>query len=443
MWRAYPHERLVLVLVAVSALAVINPLNPQDVTRVGLSRSLAEHGAVDIDAYHTLTSDRAYRKGHWYSDKAPGVSILAIPTVEGLRAIDAATGDRSTRPIWKRVGHIWIIRLLTGGLGLLAATFLLGRAAEALRPGFGATVAITFALGTIAGPLGPTTFGHVLAAALGFGAFVAAASGRSRLPLAGALAAAAVLCEYQAALIVVVLAVYVVARHGFRGLLRFCAGGVPLAVGLGLYNWAAFGSPLRLSYKYVSNVFTERQHQGFFGIGTPTWHGAWMLFIDGRGLLWISPVLAAAAVGLGLLWRRGKRLEAGVCIVVTLLFVFADMSYFLPYGGISPGPRFFAPALPFLALGLAEAYHRWPWPTAALALWSFVLTTLDAVTWGLANHLYLTFSPQLTANTVWARAPVIRTKLGLYIVFVSVAVTVGYAGLALYRAKRAPEASAT
>ena len=37
-------------------------------------------------------------------------------------------------------------------------------------------------------------------------------------------------------------------------------------------------------------------------------------------------------------------------------YILANCGYFQPYGGDSPGPRFLAVALPFLALGLANAF---------------------------------------------------------------------------------------
>jgi hypothetical protein len=438
MWRRYPRELLVLLLVASGALTVINPPNVQDITRIGLSRSLAEHGSVNIDAYHRLTTDRAFRDGHWYSEKAPGLSLLAIPTVEALRAFDSLTGDTSRLPIWKRVGHIWLIRILTSGIALLAATFLVGRAAEGLRQGYGAVVAITFALGTIVAPLGPTAFDQDAVAALGFAAFVVATRRRRLLPLAGLLAGLAVVFEYQGALIALVVGVFVLVRYGWRRLLFYCAGGVPAAIGLGVYNWAAFGSPFHLSYRYVANVYTERQREGFFGIGAPSWHGAWFLFLDGKGLLLISPVLVAAAAGLVLLWRRGRRAEAGVCIAVTVLFLFADMGYFDPYGGLSPGPRFFAPALPFLALGLVEAYRRWPIPTGLLALWSLSWTTFDAISWAINVRIYIRFVPAFIPNTIWARAPLIGTEAGVFCVLIAVGLAAAYGGYELFRASRLP-----
>ena len=424
---------LVLVLVAGSALVVVNPLNTQDVSRLSLSRSLAERGSVDIDPYRQLTLDRSFRNGHWYSDKAPGVSVLAIPTLEALRAADALGHDRQPIPVWRRETHIWALRFLTGGVALLASTLLVAAAAEAVRPGYWMPVAVTFALGTIAGPLGITTFGHDPAGALGLAALLSAACGRRKLlPLAGLLAGLAVCFEYQAALIVAVVAVYAVLRYRLRGLLAYLVGGIAPVIALGLYNRAAFGSPFHLSYRYVANEYSERQHQGLFGIGAPTAQGAWSLFLDGKGLLVVSPVLVAAAAGLVLLWRRGFRLEAGALAAVTVLFLFADMGYFDPYGGASPGPRFFAPALPFLAIGLAEAFHRWPLPTAALALYSIAMTTFDAITWAIANTLRLDVDP----TTLWTRGHLLSTHTGMLLVFTTTAATTAYAGAQLARTRR-------
>jgi hypothetical protein len=184
----------------------------------------------------------------------------------------------------------------------------------------------------------------------------------------------------------------------------FLAGAIPPAIALGAYNWSAFGSPFHLSYRYVANRFTERQHHGFFGIGVPTLSGLKDALVGTRGLLTFSPVLLAAAIGLWLLWRRGTRAEALLATLVAALFLLLDAGYFLVYGGGSPGPRFFGPAVPFLALGLPCVLARWPKPVAVLAFASAVLTTVDALSWGVRPPEETTWFPTRNeiSRTVWA-----------------------------------------
>jgi hypothetical protein len=50
-----------------------------DVSRFGLTQSIALHGSLRIDRYNAQTQDKSLYRGHWYSDKAPGISFLALP----------------------------------------------------------------------------------------------------------------------------------------------------------------------------------------------------------------------------------------------------------------------------------------------------------------------------------------------------------------------------
>jgi hypothetical protein len=193
----------------------------------------------------------------------------------------------------------------------------------------------------------------------------------------------------------------------------------------------------------VGKRFAEQQSHGFFGIGVPRAHGLVQVLVGYKGLLVFSPVLVVAAAGLVLLWQR-RRAEAAVCAVVTLLFLLSNAGYFLPYGGTSPGPRFFVPALPFLALGLPFAFRRWPLPTLALAVVSVLLTTLDALTWsyrpdedttlaGVWNHHDF-------AHAFWVAATGSAYASGLAIGVVALA-ALGVGAAALRTAPRAVKAS--
>jgi phage shock protein PspC (stress-responsive transcriptional regulator) len=397
--RGYRFEPLVLALVAVAALSAVNLAGPQDRTRYELTRSLVLHGTLVVP--HGLF-DRAEFGGRSYSDKAPGMSFLAVPAFE----VERLAGIDRTEGAWHTEGDLslWLLRVLGSGLLFLVAVFTVGRVAEGLVPNTGALTAVAFGAGSLAASLAPTFFEHDAAGAFGILAFVLAtrAAGRRGLMLAGLCAGVAVLFQYAAALIALAVAVYC-ARRGLRRLGWFLLGGVPAAAALAAYDAAAFGSPFHLSYRYVANRFTERQHRGFFGIGVPQLSGLKDVFVGNFGLLVTSPVVLAAAVGLVLLWRRGRRAEAAVAGAVTVLFVLLDAAYFLPYGGGSPGPRFLAPALPFLFLGLPLALQRFRVPTLVLLVVSVVATTANSVTWGVRppeDTAWLPTRDEL-AKTIW------------------------------------------
>ncbi len=370
-------------LVALTALPVVYTVTAQDQSRLCLTQALV-HGRVSSDACLSTSVDKSSYAGHYYSDKAPGMSVLEIPSAEALHL-------RPIDQVKKRDRSLWGVRVLSSGLAYLLCAFLVGRVAEALAPGRGGASLVAFALGTLAAPLAATNFDHVTAGAFAFAAFVLA--WRQRFVLAGLLAGAAPCVEYQAGAVLVILAFYVGLKHR-RGLPAFVAGAVPGPVLLLVYNRLAFGSPLHFPYHYIANAYSTEQAKGFFGIGAPRLYGLYEVFSGAGGLLVLSPVLVAAAWGLGLLARR-HRAEVAVCAAVTLFFVILNCGYFLPYGGFSPGPRFLVPALPFLAVGLGPAFAWRPRLTALLAVLSVVPTIATTLMWDSSGRVRQTIWGEL------------------------------------------------
>ena len=370
-WCRPRRELLLLALVAVATLTAVYPINPQDVSRLCLTRSLV-HLRVSADSCldTTLAFDRSSRNGHLYSDKAPGMSVLELPGAAALRVPPPV--------LWPPESvRLWAVRLLSSGIAFLVCVFLVGRISEGIAPGFGAPTLVAFALGTLVAPFAVANFEHVTAGTLGLAALALA---WRRRPLAAGLAAGAIpTFAYEAGIVLVVIGAYV-ALLGGRALVRFVAGAVPPLLLLGLYDWAAFGAPWHLSYRYKADANTANQEAGFFGIHFPTTHGLHEVFLGRGGLLVLSPVLAAAAYGLVLLARR-YRAEAIVCGAVSVAFLFVNSGYFTPYGGLSPGPRFLIPSLPFLALGLGPAFAARFRLTALLTVLSVVPMTAITLTW--------------------------------------------------------------
>jgi hypothetical protein len=213
-WARPRHELLLLALVAFSALSSVYVTSTQDVSHFCLSRAIVA-GELKIDDCARYTIDQAVYGGHFYSDKAPGLSLFAVPAVAAVRL--------PSGPQWHPAGdlHVWGVRLLTGGVAFLVCVFLVARICEGVAPGTGPPTLVAFALGTLMCAFAATGFDHVPTAALGFGAF---ALGWARRPgLAGLAAGAAYLVEYQAAVIVLLVGAYVAVR-GLRGGARYLAG---------------------------------------------------------------------------------------------------------------------------------------------------------------------------------------------------------------------------
>ncbi len=378
----FARERLVMLLIGLSALTIVQFRNTQDQTRLSLTQAIAEHGDVTIERYGTPL-DRARKGRHLYTDKAPGLSLIALPAVAVVRAGERVTGRPRARLIWESAPKLFFVRLVTVGSFLLLLAWLIGRTAEGLAPRTGAAAAVTASIGTMMAALSSVLFAHVAAACLGFAAFILLARGRNHLryAAAGALAGGAVLMDYEAALLAAALGAYVLLRRDWTGAAAYALGGLPAAAILGIYDTVAFGSPLRLSYSYKVGAFADEQAHGFFGIGWPHFHSLEQTVAGDPGLLTSSPVLAAAAVGLVLLWRRGLRAEAGLAAAVVVLYLALEAGYFFPSGGISPGPRFFTPAIPFLLFGFPLAFAVRPRLVALLAAASVALSTRHALTW--------------------------------------------------------------
>jgi hypothetical protein len=400
-WRRFRHERLVLLLILLTTFSVQTVPGVLDASRLAPSVSVLTRGTLNIDPYTAgAASDVSYRAGHWYSDKAPGLSLYALPATAIVLAGDRAAGEPDSR-VWTGHWQSWLMRLVVNGPLLALLCLVVGRVGEGLVPGCGPIVAVAAGLGTLLGPVAPIMYEHVGGALLAFGSL--SLVWRRRYGLGGLLAGWAVVFEYEAAIAVALVGAYVLLK-GFRPAVRFVLGAVPAVAVLAVYDTLAFGSPLHVSSRYQAGIFAPYQQLGFFGFTLPSvsdFHGVLTGgngFHVSRGILVTSPVLVAAAAGLVLWWRKGARHEALLCALVSAALLIFDAGYWDPYGGSSPGPRFLVPAIPFLLMGLPHVYGRFPRLTRLVVAVSVAKTTDNLLTWQKDNGKHF------LADTVWAHA---------------------------------------
>jgi hypothetical protein len=368
---------LLLALLAAATLFVVTATDTQDASHVCLANALVA-GRLSADRCLQKQADRSLHDGHFYSNKAPGMSLVEVAPVVLVRLPPAPWRWGSKGDL-----QLWAVRLVASGLPFLLAAFLIGRVAEGLAPGFGGAALVTFALGTQMAPFAAAGFSHPLTAALGFLAFVLAS--RSRHVLAGLAAGFAVTTEYDAAATLLLVLLYTMLR-GWRAPALYLAGAVPGLSILGAYDWAAFGAPWHDANRYTYQTVAAQINGGVLGIHLPTLHDTGLVFLGDRGLLVASPVVVPAAAGLVLVWRRGLRAEALLCAAVVAAYTLANCGYFAPLGGGSPGPRYLVPMLPFLAVGLGPSFARWRVATTVLAAFSVAATAVLTLSWAGLSH---------------------------------------------------------
>lgn len=343
-------------------------------SRFALVRAVLEHHTLRIDAYADSTGDRAVWEGHYYCDKAPGVSLLALAPVAAARSAARACGvdpGSMTGIVWTS----YIATLATSALFTVIAA--LGIFWLSVQWGASRHAALfaasAYGLATPAWSYATVFVGHGVTAGCLIAAFAAASAlpdnPRRRTALAwavGFFSGLAVITEFPAAVAVAAIVLFAVSnihatdrRDTVRIALHIVLAGAIMGVILMAYHASAFDSPFHLAYGSEDNAegLAMQQH-GFFGIGSPSWHVVYeVLFGAYRGLVPLAPLMLAGPVGLLWLARtRGQWRQVLAAIAVAGFYILLNMSYTYWEGGWFIGPRHLTPGLPFLALGLAPLW---------------------------------------------------------------------------------------
>ena len=337
-------------------------------SRLMLTYAIVDRGTIRLDGLEDQTGDKAFYKGHYYSDKLPGFSILAVPVYAVAKLVLGLPSHPLNRPGFAHWPADYWITLFTSGLATAATGALLTSLAGSLGcgPRRAILIGLAYGLATPAYPYATLAYGHQASAACLLGSFALLCREPERrwhfwAGCAGFLAAWASVIELQVGPASAILGLYAmglsIGRKRPWVLLRdFAIGAAVPTLILLLYNGLAFGSPFRMGYFYhaVERFSAVHSQTNPLGLRPPDWSRLDDLIIrPARGLIWYAPILILSVPGLIEIALKGWHGIATVCTATIGAALLVNLSYPEWTGGWSTGPRLLLPMIPFAMLGVA------------------------------------------------------------------------------------------
>jgi len=335
--------------------------NPNELSRLETVYSFVEHGTFAIDRALPVLGDHEDKSasgGRFYSNKAPGLALAAIPVYRVLRIF-------FPRPHSAADTIFVLLRILVvSSLCIFALARFLARLAAARSASL---VGFALAFGTPFLFYARSFFGHAWTASLLLLSWdlLRAAEEREHNRRVGALLFAAgfvamwaAISEYTVAPVGALLAARAFSGRSARRLGLFAAGALLPLTALMAYDASCFGSPFVLSSaREASPLYSPLSRQGFFGFGPPSATVAIRYLVDpARGILLYSPFWLWAAAGFWKWWRaRIARADAAFCAASVLLSFLLLTGYANWHGGWSLGSRYLLPLLFLGGLALPHA----------------------------------------------------------------------------------------
>ncbi|HVT45425.1 MAG TPA: hypothetical protein VMT00_13670 [Thermoanaerobaculia bacterium] len=325
-----------------------------------LTRAIVERGTLRIDAYRETTEDIANIGGRVYSNKAPGLSLLAVPPYAVIHAIERRAGiDPGIPLVAARNMYLCTVAICgVAGAAIPAMLYVWGRRRLGVSHRTAVLAALLTALATPLLPYATVLVAHVPNAAVLLAALMLARrDGAGSAAASGAFSGLAALLNYLC-LPVVGLTTLLVAlpRPGrLRRVAAHLRGAFPPLLLLAWYQVQLFGTIFRNPITAHEIFVSEKAWMGI--IKPPSADALIGITISPyRGLFYLSPILLFGVWGLVRAWRAGRERPALAFIAATGFLFFAFNITFNGWsGGSAIGPRYLVPLMPFLGIGLLSA----------------------------------------------------------------------------------------
>jgi len=355
-----------------------------------LTRSIVDEGRLEIDSYANQTSDRAFFNGHYFSDKDPGPSFLAVPVygtwkfiynffpenfkkvyAGGNEYLKTEVGLNKTlvynyiNPGFFTLISMILITIFTSSLFSALTIILIYKISRYLteNENYRLMLIIIAGLGTLIFPYALVFMKHATATFFSFLSFYLLFKAKQEkikdnkyFILSGILLGFAMTCDITTFIIGIFDFFYLISFKkekifififsGFIGILPFF-----------LYNYLAFENPFTLPRHYMDPTIWP-ELGGIKGLKTPDlFIFLRLLFYPERGLLFYYPILFFSLIGLCLMYKKFKIESIGI-LFIFIAFLIMNSSWWAWWGGTSFGPRHLTPLTPFLVISLVYIFPK-------------------------------------------------------------------------------------
>lgn len=356
-------------------------------TRLDVLHAVFTEGRIAIDSFHENTGDKIEWNGHYYSEKAPGVVVIAAPAFATIYAVLGALSIDINGDLGWRISEWFTTVFSVGLLAALSALFLFALLKKYTNSKVAFVSTFALYLGSLVFTYAGMLFSHTATASLliialwavdnAVGLFSQTSESRRHSILAGFCLGLAIACEYTSALSAGAILLFVFIKNR-QMCLYLLAGSVAPLLLIPFNNWLISGAFFSLPYEHVTDF--PGMKEGFFGIQfAPDLAVMWQLLgSQYRGLFFWSPFLLLSIPGYVQLYKK-SRLVFSMMLLVPLASIVLISSYSYWHGGWALGPRHLAAAIPFIVIPAAFGCQRFVKTGVVLAVVSMFLTGLGTV----------------------------------------------------------------
>jgi hypothetical protein len=364
-------------------------------SRLALTRAIVDEGKLEIDSYANLTADRAFYNGHYYSDKIPGTSILAIPPYSISKFLVSSKSfednfyikyvGKNRIPILEPIGLgdmrylMIIITIFTSSFfgALFSLIFYKLIAKFIINKNSRLFFTTLFCLGTMIFPHSVIFWESVPAIFLSFLAFYILYRKNKKgwlTFLAGVLSGFSIVVSSLAIPLLIIFLIYCILNR--KNYILFCIGILIGILPIISYNVTIFGRLTYISFYKDPSIWVIRQRdvssilkQILINAKSIPFILIRVLFYPFNGLFFYYPIFLLSFSGILKMYKKFK-LDVILIISIFLLTLLLTTLTKIQFFGAFFGPRLMSLALPFLALPIACLFNK------RKKFWKFVILIL-------------------------------------------------------------------